>query len=187
MIRGERVIEIEDARRSGDGQVSSQHLGYRDYDWWYAYYDKLKGFLLNPADWIIYSGGHNAVMNWEPSWNPETFANRFRFRNECELGKFFCEFNNSEFILRLAWGKEVNRDSTTLREILDFAKHALLKAGLDGKVRKSWNPNLYTTLAKKSFLKNEFLDLESVSKWVNDFIPRGFQAVCLAIVDSKRQ
>ena len=144
-------------------------LGYRGYSWWYAYYHSLRSMLGTPQDWDIYSGTHNPVMCWQPSWKWEVSDSP----NKCSIGMFYCEFNYSSLLLKLAWhdGAGTSANVQRLRQAMDECSADLSKYGLKMCLRGS-KANQYTTVAKMDIDISQPLGV--LVQKVRLFVPHGF-------------
>ena len=168
MLRRKIAVDIAD-----DVSSDAEKLyGYRTYDWCYAYFGALRRGFKKPEEWSIYTGGHNPVLCWNPSWRSEELHDR----NMCRFGKVYCEFNWGKFLLKLAW--KGTRSSTAFYDAVDLASGRILGAGMV-RTRRSSKPNLYTAFAKKQF--DSLRDVGRIVSWVNGFLPDTFLDICQAI------
>ena len=164
-LRGEIAADIADM-----GNV--QHLGYRDYDWWYAYYDALRNEFAERGDWRIYSGGHNPVLCWQPAWS----SNKPNAKNFCAFGRIFCEFNRGEFRLKIEWND--NKDTESFYAAVEEAWENLAELGFH-RTRRNWHPKQYSSVGKKDF-SEDLRNIQRIVDWVDDFIANRFFAFCQA-------
>lgn len=153
---------------------NKRELGYRGYDWWYAYYDALRNGFSSPKEWEIYTGGHNPVLNWAPA-----FGSELNGANECPFGTIYCEFNWDKFIIKLAW-HDGNKDAEGFNNVVD----EILKqqwAAEFCRSRRTWNPKKYSSIASFSPDPDPPPNIQTIATWTNDLIPGGFLSICDAI------
>lgn len=151
------------------GDQEDAPLGYRGYDWYYAYYDHLRKQLECAQEWSIYSGGHNAVMNWTPSWTREEGRGA---RKACELGVAYCEFNNRPFVLKMAWDPKPSKED--VERFYDAVERTWTIPEKHGfkRCRRSRQPKEYTSIAAMGF--EDPTDLGEIARKVQAFVSNDF-------------
>lgn len=166
------------AKKKRNGDLSA--LGFRGYDWWYAYYDTLRQ-KLPPDEWEICSGGHNAVMTWSGSSPWAEYSGQQR----CKRGAFYCEFNNWDLMLKIRW-KEHNESENKpwAKEFYDAVRSAkpTLSEDLGLKLtRRGSQAKQYSSWAKLPLSDCE--SVNEVASEVSRFLPNGFLAACEPIME----
>jgi hypothetical protein len=157
-------------------------LGYRDRDWWYAYYDTLRHLLPDGMRWSIYSGGHNAVMCWEGSEDEATHDASFKLP---DLGSLYCELNDASLKLKIAWDTEVQESLPVADRFYNAVKEAsdLLAGASVERTSRRWKPRQQFSSWGKRTLP-DMRDVKAVADDLAEFLFVGFPAVCRAV---KRQ
>jgi len=154
-----------------------QELGYRSYDWWYAYYDCLRRQIgPSPDWWWIYATRHNPVLCWKPAWEDRLGD----LSNVSRLGRLYCEFNEWRLILKIEWneGRATPENAQRLYQAVDetVQEHG---GWLCERTRRYRQPKGSSSLVRQTF--NGGLSVEEIARTTEAFLRDSFEPICRGV------